>query len=76
MKKRLRKKRHVGEFREYAFRLDIKLNVGCPSPEFEKFVDDFILDKGCHAAEALGKLANKSLKHRMLEQPISSISTP
>ncbi len=59
MKKRLRKKHHVGEFREYAFRLDVKLNVECPSPGFEKFVDDFILDciegQGMSCSGSLGK---------------------
>lgn len=66
MKKRLRKKRHVGEFREYAFRLDIKLNVGYPSPEFEKFVDDFILDciegQGMSCSGSLGETCEQIIE--------------
>lgn len=40
MRKRLRKKRHLGEFREFGVTLSINLR---PSAEFDVFLDDFLL---------------------------------
>jgi len=42
MKKRLRKKKRVGEFREDGFRILAEVNVTNNSPENLQFVDDFI----------------------------------
>lgn len=42
LKRRLRKKYHVGEFREFGFEVFTKLKSDISQEEFEKFVDDFI----------------------------------
>ncbi len=42
MKKRLRKKKHLGEFRQYGFSLDCRLRPGTSGSVFGQFIDDFI----------------------------------
>lgn len=42
MRKRLRKKRHVGEFREYCFEVSATLVPELSDTEFHRFVDRFI----------------------------------
>lgn len=43
LKKRLRKKHHVGEFQEMCFEIKVQLKANISAVEFDKFVDDFIL---------------------------------
>ena len=50
MKKRLRKKKHLGEFRQFGFSLECLLRVGLSDAEFDRFLDEFIAD----AIEARG----------------------
>lgn len=44
MRKRLRKKRHLGEFRQFGFSLNCRLREGISILEFNQFADDFITD--------------------------------
>lgn len=50
MRRRLRKKKHLGEFHQYGFSLVCLLREGLSSEEFDSFVDTFIAD----AIEARG----------------------
>ena len=43
MKKRLRKKRHLGEFRQTGFSVDCRIRSGLSAAEFEEFTDQFIV---------------------------------
>jgi uncharacterized protein YggL (DUF469 family) len=42
MKKRLRKKLRLGEFREFGFEISCRLDEGLSDDESERIVDDFI----------------------------------
>lgn len=42
MNKRLRKKKHLGEFRQMGFSAECRLRSGLSSAEFDKFTDEFI----------------------------------
>lgn len=42
LKKRLRKKYHLGEFQEFGFEVLTKLKPELSSESFDKFLDDFI----------------------------------
>lgn len=44
LKKRLRKKLHVGEFQELCFEINAQLKTDLNETDFDKFVDDFILE--------------------------------
>lgn len=48
LKKRLRKKYHVGEFQELGFEIFTKLKFKLSENEFDKFVDDFIEEIGAN----------------------------
>ncbi len=66
MKRRLRKKLHKGEFKEWAFRLDFNLKIEDDSPEMEQFIDDFILN----GVVAHGMLCNGAIgkeSHQIIE---------
>ena len=52
MKKRLRRKKHVGEFRQTGFSVECRLRPGLSPGEFDQFMDDFI----DHCVEAHGLL--------------------
>ena len=47
MRKRLRKKKHVGEFQEFGAELEVMMHTGTDS---DQFVDDFLV----HAVESNG----------------------
>lgn len=42
MNKRLRRKKHVGEFQELGFELNCKVDLKPDDPEFDNWCDDFI----------------------------------
>lgn len=42
LKRRLRKKYHLGEFQEFGFEVLVELNPDLSEEEFDKFLDDFI----------------------------------
>jgi uncharacterized protein YggL (DUF469 family) len=42
MNKRLRKKKHLGEFRQMGFSAECRLRSGLSSAEFDQFTDEFI----------------------------------
>jgi len=42
LKRRLRKKHHLGEFQEFGFKISTKLKINASELEFDKFCDDFI----------------------------------
>ena len=42
MRKRLRKKRHLGEYRQYGFSVVCDVRRDISAPEFDQFVDSFI----------------------------------
>ncbi|RRJ96004.1 DUF469 family protein [Opitutaceae bacterium TAV4] len=44
MKKRLRKKKHLGEFRQFGFELTCRFQTDVPVERFDRFVDEFIAD--------------------------------
>lgn len=49
VKKRLRKKRHVGEFRQYCFQVSGRFANSLTEPQIDRFSDDFIdLIEGLH----------------------------
>lgn len=50
MKKRLRKKKHLGEFRQLGFSVHFRFREGLTDSEFERFSNEFIE----HAIEAQG----------------------
>ena len=50
MRKRIRKKKHLGEFRQVGFSVDCKLRPGLSAAEFDQFTDEFIIN----AVEAHG----------------------
>ena len=50
MRKRLRKKKHLGEFRQMGFSADCRLRAGLSDTQFDQFMDEFILQ----AIEAQG----------------------
>ena len=52
MRRRLRKKKHVGEFRQMGFSVECRLRPGLSPQEFDQFTDEFIQ----HAVEAHGLL--------------------
>ena len=43
MRKRLRKKKHLGEFRQMGFSVDCQLRSGLSAAEFDQFTDEFIV---------------------------------
>ena len=50
MKKRLRKKKHLGEFRQMGFSVDCRIRSGLSEEGFDRFIDHFM----DHAIEANG----------------------
>jgi hypothetical protein len=50
MRKRLRKKKHVGEFRQYGFSIACRLREAVTAEEFDSFMDRFLAE----AIEARG----------------------
>lgn len=44
MRKRLRKKRHLGEFRQFGFSVKCKLRDGISSDDFDRFADAFVVE--------------------------------
>lgn len=42
MRKRLRKKRHLGEFRQLGFSLRCELRAGLSADDFDRFLDAFL----------------------------------
>jgi uncharacterized protein YggL (DUF469 family) len=44
MRKRLRRKKHLGEFRQFGFSVACRFRKGLSREEFDRFVDDFIAD--------------------------------
>jgi uncharacterized protein len=42
MRKRLRKKKHLGEFRKLGFDVDCRLKQDLSASDFDRFIDDFI----------------------------------
>ena len=44
MKKRLRKKRHLGEYRQYGFSIACDFRRDLSTAEFDQFVDSFVAD--------------------------------
>ncbi|MDA1274802.1 MAG: 50S ribosome-binding protein YggL [Verrucomicrobia bacterium] len=43
MRKRLRKKKHLGEFRQMGFTADCQMRPGLSGAEFDQFTDEFIV---------------------------------
>ncbi len=43
MRKRLRKKKHLGEFRQMGFSADCHMRPGLSGPQFDQFTDEFIV---------------------------------
>jgi uncharacterized protein YggL (DUF469 family) len=62
MRKRLRKKKHVGEFQEFGVELELTLREGV---DFATFLEDFLI----HAVEA-NKLAFRGRRSRKSSRPI------
>jgi uncharacterized protein YggL (DUF469 family) len=44
MKKRLRKKKHLGEFRQFGFSISCHFQPNTPPEQFDRFVDEFITE--------------------------------
>lgn len=44
MRKQLRKKRHLGEFRQFGFSVKCKLRDGISSDDFDHFIDAFVAE--------------------------------
>jgi uncharacterized protein YggL (DUF469 family) len=42
MKKRLRKKKHLGEFQEFGFEVSCRFNSELSDEQFEQFIDTFL----------------------------------
>lgn len=51
MKKRLRNKKHLGEFRQTGFSVKCQMRSGLSASEFSRFVDDFIQAVEANALE-------------------------